>query len=158
MKPLHRLLALALPLVGLSGAWIWTHMRAEQGTEWEVAVSPSGPRASLRGRYVVFRYDWGLPEGADAPRVEALCLEGDPPNLRAARPIDPGETTCRHPARGIEGGSRYSGLSQGLLYIPQEQVPEIRRKLADANLRAVVRIRVNDSGAITPLSIAFQKP
>lgn len=151
--PLLRLMALLLPLVGLAGAWGWTHVRAQQGTEWEVPVSAYGPRASLRGRFVGYRYDWGLP---DAGTAQALCLEGTPPRLASVRVSDPADRACRHPARGVEGGSHYSGLDRGILYIPQEQVPDIRRQLADDRLRAVVRIRVNDSGAITPLSIAFR--
>ena len=41
-----------------AGGWGWTHVRAQQGTEWYVPVSATGPRASLRGRYLAFRYDW----------------------------------------------------------------------------------------------------
>lgn len=162
MKPddkkasLPRLLALVLPLLGLAGAWTWTHVRAQQGTEWDVPVSASGPRASLRGRYVAYRYDWGLADGVDVGSVQVLCLQGAPPRLASARLSYPDDDTCTHPARGVTGGSRYSGLERGLLYIPQEQVPAIRRQLADERLRAVVRIRVNDSGAITPLSISFR--
>lgn len=155
MKPVLRLACLVLPLAGLAGAWGWTHVRAQQGAEWDVPVSASGPRASLRGRYLAYRYDWGLPETAGLASAQALCLEGTPPALASAHVTFVGDTACPHMARPVEGGSRYSRLDRGLLYIPQEQVPAMRRQLADEGLRPVVRIRVNDSGAITPLSISF---
>lgn len=162
MSPTLRLAALVLPLVGLAGAWGWTHVRAQQGTEWDVPVSASGPRASLRGRYLAFRYDWGLPPGADIDGAQALCLEGTPPRPVPVRVIEPGaigggEGACRHVARGIEGGMRYSGLGGGLLYIPQDDVRDMRGRLADPKLRPVVRVRINDAGAITPLSISFRE-
>lgn len=155
MKPYTRLLVLILPLIGLAGAWIWTHMRARQGVEWDVAVSANGPRASLRGRYVVFRYDWGLEMTNPAP-IEALCLEGTPPELTRASPVDPANGPCRSVARGTPGDSSHAGLQGGVLYVPQDQVPEIRRQLADPVARAVVRIRVNEVGAIIPLGISFK--
>lgn len=156
MNPALRLAALVLPLAGLAGAWGWTHVRAQQGTEWDVPVSASGPRASLRGRYLAYRYDWGLPNPVDLASAQALCLEGAPPALSSARVTFAGDPACKHMARPVEGGSRYSRLDRGLLYIPQDQVPAMRRQLADQGLRPVVRIRVNDSGAITPLSISFR--
>ena len=156
MSPTLRLAALVLPLTGLAGAWGWTHVRAQQGTEWDVPVSASGPRASLRGRYLAFRYDWGLPAGADLTATQGLCLEGPPPRPAPVRVVDIGESACRHVARGIEGGTRYSGLEGGLLYIPQDDVPGMRAKLADPKLRPVVRMRINDAGAITPLAISFR--
>ncbi len=155
MKAPVRLLVLILPLIGLAGTWIWTHVCARQGTEWEVAVSANGPRASLRGRYVVFRYDWGLPETTAPPG--ALCLEGSPPELAKASPVDPGTGPCRSIARGMPDDGRSAGLQGGVLYVPQEQVPEIRRQLANPDQRAVVRIRVNEAGAIIPLGISFRQ-
>ena len=158
MSPKLRLAALVLPLAGLAGAWGWTHVRAQQGTEWDVPVSASGPRASLRGRYLAFRYDWGLPPGANIDGAQALCLEGTPPRPAPVRILDPGAGggSCRHVARGIEGGTRHSGLKGGLLYIPQDDVRDMRGKLADPKLEPVVRVRINDAGAITPLAITFR--
>jgi hypothetical protein len=156
MNPLARLALLVLPLIGLAGAWGWTHVRAQQGVEWDVPVSASGPRASLRGRFIAYRYDWSLPVDADIGSIQVLCLEGTPPALASTHATYPEDPNCRNFARAVEGGSRYSGLDHGQLYIPQEQVPAMRRQLADDRLRAVVRIRVNASGAITPLWISFR--
>lgn len=153
MRPPPALLALLLPVVGLAGAWGWTHVRSRQGTEWNVPVSASGPRASLRGRYVVFRYDWGLPPEVDLGSVEALCLGDTPPTPSAVRATAPDDAACRHAVRAVAGGSRFAGIQGGVLYVPQERVAAIRRQLADPNVRHVVRIRVNDSGVVTPLSI-----
>lgn len=155
--PLRRLLALILPLFGLAGAWIWTHARAQHGSEWDVPVTANGPLASLRGRYVSYRYEWGLPEEGDAWTSAALCLEGAPPTLAAVRASDPADKTCRVKALAIDGGSRHEGIQGGVLYVPQEQVPAIRRQLGDPALQPMVRIRVNDGGAITPLSIGFRR-
>lgn len=157
MKASLRLLVLLLPVVGLGGAWGWTHVRAQQGAEWDVPVSVSGPHASLRGRYLAFRYDWGLGDDVDLGSAQALCLEGAPPVLETVRATGADDHACRHLVRAMEGGSRFSGLRGGILYVPQEQVPAIRRQLADPALTAVARIRVNDSGVVTPLRIAFQR-
>ena len=158
MSPLARLAVLVLPLAGLAGGWGWTHVRAQQGTEWDVPVSATGPRASLRGRYLAFRYDWGLAPGAAIEGAQALCLEGAPPRPERVRIVEPDDSAppCRHVARGVEGGGRHAGLQGGLLYIPQDDVPAMRAKVADPKLRPVVRVRINDGGAITPLSIAFR--
>ncbi len=89
MSPLARLAVLVLPLAGLAGGWGWTHVRAQQGTEWDVPVSATGPRASLRGRYLAFRYDWGLAPGAAIEGAQALCLEGAPPRPERVRIVMP---------------------------------------------------------------------
>lgn len=151
-----RLLALLLPLAGLAGAWIWTHARARQGAEWDVPVSARGPRASLRGRYVAYRYDWGLPEEANAAAPGALCLEGTPPVLASVRVSDRADRTCLHKVLAVPDGSRHEGIAGGIVYVPQDQVPTIRRRLADPRLQPVVRVRLNPAGAITPLAITFR--
>ena len=43
-----RAVALVLPLLGLAGTWTWTHVRAQQGTEWDVPIAGYDPRALLR--------------------------------------------------------------------------------------------------------------
>jgi hypothetical protein len=160
MKRPFRLILLLLPLIGLAGAWLWTHARAQQGIEWDVPVSASGPSASLRGRFVTYRYEWGLPGESDSSTSAALCLEGSPPVLASVRASvrasDPEDQACRSRALAVEGGSRHEGIDGGIVYVPQDQVPTIRARIRDPNVQALVRIRVNDAGAITPLGISFR--
>lgn len=155
MRQALRFAALVLPVLGLAGAWGWTQVRSQQGTEWNVPVAASGPRASLRGRYVAFTYRWKLPQDVDIRAVRALCLEGTPPAPQSVRAVGPEDRACRSLARAeaMPGGNRFSGLQGGILYVPQERVPSLRQDIADPDLIPIVRIRVNASGAITPLAI-----
>jgi len=40
--------------------------------------------------------------------------------------------------------------------VPQEAAGDYDRKLADPKLQAIVRVRINNRGFITPLSLSFQ--
>ena len=156
-----RLLAMVLPLAGLGGTWIWTHVRAQQGTEWDVPVTGYDPRDLLRGHYIVYRYAW---PGLDERKVDIysaeLCLIGTAPRIERTVAIAEAPGGCRNPVRAAEVGAdmlRNSGLAGGILYVPQTQARPLERKLADPRYQGVVRIRVRDDGHVTPLRITFRR-
>ena len=159
-RSLLRLLALLLPLVGLGGTWAWTHVRAQQGTEWDVPIMGYDPRDLLRGHYIVFRYDWpGLERTIDPSSSYELCLTGNAPTITRVGFLDANGMSCPNPIRASDAGSdtaRSPGLSGGILYVPQVEAPRLEKKLADPAQQGVVRIRVRGDGHITPLSITFR--
>lgn len=159
-RSLLRLLVLLLPLVGLGGTWAWTHVRAQRGTEWDVPVMGYDPRDLLRGHYIVFRYEWpGLDATVDPASAYQLCLTGDSPAIARVNSFDGDDASCPNRVRAAAGGSTAragSGLSGGILYVPQEQAANLERRLADRGQQGVVRIRVRQDGHITPLYITFR--
>lgn len=155
-----RLFALALPLLGLAATWAWTHVRAQQGTEWDVPVMGYDPRDLLRGHYIVYRYDWpGLDPKADLYSASELCLMGTAPRILRTEvgPLDGGP--CANRVAAFDQGSsaaRGNGLDGGILYVPQTEASRLERQLADPAQQGMVRIRVRSDGHITPLRITFR--
>jgi hypothetical protein len=154
------LLTLALPLVGLGGTWAWTHVRAQQGAEWDVPIMGYDPRDLLRGHYIVFRYDWpGLEREVVPSYVTELCLVGNAPAISRTTSHNGNAAFCRNPVRASDGGSdwgRGAGLSGGILYVSQQEAPRLEKKLADPRQQGLVRIRLREDGHITPLRISFR--
>ena len=159
-RSLLRLLALVLPLAGLGSTWLWTHVRAQQGTEWDVPVSGYDPRDLLRGHYIVFRYDWpGLDPKIGAEGQPILCLAGQAPRIDMTHPqfgfdgpAEPSPETCSNPVKSDADGN----LAQGRLYVPQDKARTLETSLRDPRQQGVVRIRVREDGHITPLRISFR--
>jgi hypothetical protein len=149
-------LALVLPLLGLAATWGFTHVRAQQGTEWDVPIGGYDPRDLLRGHYVVYSYDWPGLEGSEALRFESeLCIHGTAPAIeRVSREAG---ADCPNPVRADPyGEDRSSGLAAGRLYVSQEQGAQLEKQLADPGLQGMVRFRLRDDGRITPLRITFR--
>ena len=150
-------LALALPLAGLGATWGTTHIRAQQGTEWDVPIAGYDPRDLLRGHYVIYTYEWPGLEGQanDLRRAQTLCLEGSAPDLvRAHLPAD---EPCEHVIRARGGwNDPEGGLGSGRLYVSQDRAATLQRQLADPGLQGMVRIRLREDGRLTPLGIAFR--
>lgn len=155
-----RLLALALPLLGLAATWAFTHLRAQQGTEWDVPVSGYDPRDLLRGHYIVYRYDWpGLDPKVDLFSAGELCLMGPAPRIVRTEqgPLDGGP--CANRIVALDRGSsaaRGNGLDGGILYVPQTEASRLERQLRDPTQQGMVRIRVRGDGHVTPLRITFR--
>ena len=147
-----RAAALAVPLIGLAAAWGVSHQRGLQGTDWEVPVEGYDPRDLLRGHYLVFQYDWPIPDEDAVPGPGMmLCLDGDAPTITAAEVV-PLQTRCPRPLRAAPGDT----LLAGKLYIPQEKAGALEKQLADPALRGIVRLRVRDNGRYTPVGIRFE--
>lgn len=157
-RSLVRLMALVLPLIGLGGTWLWAHIRAQQGTEWDVPVSGYDPRDLLRGHYIVYRYDWPRLEAqGDMAFVRELCLIGNAPVIVRVTVTDWRAGPCRNPVRASGTDMRRGGsLAGGILYVPQQEAARLERKLADPQQQGIVRIRVRGDGYITPLRITFR--
>lgn len=151
-----RAAALVLPLLGLAGTWAYTHVRAQQGTEWDVPIAGYDPRDLLRGHYVQFTYDWpGLEGEADFIYEPQLCIYGTSPTIDLVTRNQ--GTDCRHVLLADDYSSEWgNNLATGRLYVPQTDGAPLERKLADPKLQGIVRIRLRDDGHITPLRITFR--
>lgn len=151
-----RILALVLPVAGLAALWGWSDYKSRQGTDWLVPVAGYDPRDLLRGHFVEFTYDWpGQTEENDLFQGQ-LCIEGAPPTVDRVVFTDD-LTQCAHPVRA-SGSDIYgfNGLRRGRLYIAQTRSSELQEKLADPDLRGIVRIRQREDGLITPQEITFR--
>lgn len=162
-RSLFRALALVLPLLGLAATWTFTHVRAQQGTEWDVPIAGYDPRDLLRGHYVIFSYDWPGLESGDfgvgnfegPPRYDSLCLHGIPPTIeRVTRGAGP---DCAHPARAHAYSDDFGGgIVTGRLYVSQAEGARLQQQLTDPALQGIARVRVRDDGHVTPLRISFR--
>ena len=160
-------LALLLPLIGLALIWLQAERESHQGSEWDVPIAGYDPRDLLRGHYVQFRYDWpGVAEN-DIPTSyglqTGLCLSGKAPDIERVAIIDRAEYGSS-PAPSCDTIARVNpwseegtdGLVRDRIYIPQQAAREYTDKLANPALQGVVRIRINNNGFITPLSLRFR--
>lgn len=160
-------LALLLPLAGLGLIWLMAERESRQGTEWDVPIAGYDPRDLLRGHYVQFRYDWPAVEQDDIPIWAAsqknLCIRGTAPVIESVDVRDlfgPGQrqdSGCDATAKAnpwSEEGN--DGLIRDRIYVAQGAGRDYDRKLANSKLQGIVRIRINNSGYITPLSLSFQ--
>ncbi len=74
-----------------------------QGDEWRVKIAGYDPRDLLRGRYIIFRYDYG-----DYIQGEKVCLTG---NLKSPMIKKFGQIQCDNPITVNRGQQRF--------YIPE---------------------------------------
>jgi len=151
-----RILALVLPIAGLAALWGWSDCKSRQGTDWDVPVAGYDPRDLLRGHYVEFTYDWPGEIDENDLFQGQLCIEGKPPTVERVVFTDD-LSQCAYPARA-SGSDIYGfdGLRRGRLYIAQTRSSELGKKLADPELRGIVRIRQREDGLITPQDISFR--
>ena len=152
-------LALLLPLAGLGGIWAHAHVRAQQGTEWDVPIGGYDPRDLLRGHYVVYQYEWpgDSVRDEDLPYAGEACLTGTAPTITNVTLTEPG-LPCEHRVRGsYDFGAAEGGLVGGRLFVDQQEGKRLEAQLRDPSLQASVRIRVREDGHITPLRITVRK-
>lgn len=155
-RPLLRALALVLPLLGLAATWTFTHVRAQQGTEWDVPIAGYDPRDLLRGHYVIFTYDWpGLVETDRWGLAEGLCIHGTAPAIE--RVTSGAGPDCANPVRGHDYSDDFGGgIVTGRLYVSQAEGARLQEQLTDPALQGTARVRVRDDGHVTPLQITFR--
>jgi len=155
-RPVTRLAAAILPLLGLAALWIESESTYSSGTEWEVPIAGYDPRDYLRGHFVEFSYDWpGYDEARDGA-LTGLCLAGEPPRLREATRLVEGQA-CPHPVRVDEAGVyRMNGLVTGRLYIGQARAAQLQEQLRNRDQRGIVTIRQRADGSFTPVAIRFR--
>ncbi|NRD88861.1 hypothetical protein C8024_04400 [Sphingopyxis sp. BSNA05] len=160
-------LALLLPLVGLGLIWLATEQESREGTEWDVPIAGYDPRDLLRGHYVQFRYDWPAVEQDQlpiwaAPR-KSLCIRGTAPAIASVevRDLDVADLMPDDRCDALVQVNPWSeegndGLTRDRLYVAQQAAGGYEKKLADPELQGIIRVRVNNNGFITPLSLRFQ--
>ncbi|VWX57440.1 GDYXXLXY domain-containing protein [Sphingorhabdus sp. 109] len=160
-------LALLLPLAGLALIWWITERESHQGTEWDVPIAGYDPRDLLRGHYVQFRYDWPATDEGQIPSWGAarksLCIRGTAPEIASvetydridADPLvdDRCDMVVRANPWSEEGND---GLTRDRLYVAQDAARDYEKNLVDPDLQAIARIRINNDGFITPLSLRFR--
>lgn len=158
-------MALSLPLLGLSGGWAMTHVRAQQGEEWLIPVEGYDPRDLLRGHYIRYRYVWPLERPADPDMAQptfyggAVCLEGKAPNITRASPLDTGDAkqNCAIVARASWGArEEVRGLESGILYVSQTSAGDLEKKLADPKLQSLIRVKIREDGVMRPVGLEFR--
>jgi hypothetical protein len=149
-------LALVLPLAGLGATWASTHVRAQQGTEWDVPIAGYDPRDLLRGHYVIYTYDWpGLEARERWEMPRELCLHGTAPVIE--RVTEGAGAECASPVRAYDYSDDFGGgIVTGRLYVSQAEGARLQQQLMDPRLQGTVRIRLRDDGHITPLRISFR--
>lgn len=158
IRPVGRIAAALLPVLGLAALWGQSHHTFQQGTEWEVPIEGYDPRDYLRGHYVEFTYDWpGIPRW---PRWRdeqpfMLCIEGEAP--RITRVSVHRDSVCPHPVRGDPSGVYgLSAFTIGRLYLGQERAEKLQRELQNRDQRGIVTIRQREDGSFTPIAIRFR--
>lgn len=161
--------ALLLPLIALAASWAVTQHQAQQGQEWLIPIRGYDPRDLLRGHYVQYRYDWPAPphqqtESAVTPgSADALCITGRAPHIRTVWPLqnnaDPAvEKNCAIVLRGTLGTRReIRGLDTGIFYASQSEALVLSRKLADPDVRGLIRVRVRPDGMLRPIAMEFRR-
>jgi len=161
-------LALLFPLFGLGLIWLLTERQSYQGTEWDVPIAGYDPRDLLRGHYVQFRYDWPRMRESDIPAWSGsrsnLCIIGNSPRIERVEMQDPLNPVPGASALDCDAVAKVNpwseegddGLLRDRIYVPQQAARDYQARLADPLLQGIVRIRINNSGYITPLSMAFQ--
>lgn len=159
--------ALLLPVVGLGLIWLLVERESYQGTEWDVPIAGYDPRDLLRGHYVQFLYEWPAVGEEDIPTWsrsrKILCIKGTAPDIesvevqdeiRSDQSLDSAcDATARSNPWSEEGDD---GLIRDRIYVSQEAASDYDGKLVNRKLQGIVRIRINNSGLITPLSLSFQ--
>ena len=161
-------LALLLPIFGLALIWLLTERQSHQGTEWDVPIAGYDPRDLLRGHYVQFQYDWPMMQEDDIPIWSGsgsnLCIVGTSPHIQRVVTRDLFRPAAGASAPDCDAVAKVNpwseegndGLVRDRIYVPQQAAREYQAKLADPGLQGIVRIRIRNSGFITPLSLAFQ--
>lgn len=149
--------ALALPLIGLGGSWAVTHLKSQQGTDWDVPIRGYDPRDLLRGHYITFQYDWpGLKRDGDAfAYIDTLCITGVAPAITSASRT--AETSgCATIARASQWDAGGNGLGNGIFYVPQTKAASYERALRDPKQQGVMRVRIRDDGLVQPVALRFR--
>ena len=155
--------ALALPVVGLAGVWANTQYESEQGVDWIVPIRGYDPRDLLRGHYVQYRYDWpGLNGDEDLTGNVGLCIAGRAPKIDEVKILKSNEfhstnASCSAIARvNLWSEEGTFSLSRDRIYLSQQAAAAADEKLGDQRNRSFVKVRINKSGKIRPLTMEFR--
>ena len=160
---------LLLPVVGLAYSWVTAERESNEGVIWDIPIAGYDPRDLLRGHYVQFRYDWPGLESEDGRGFylysgRVICIQGTAPEIETTRALDKFggqfDTLAANCASIVEHNpwsqEGYDGLETDRIFLPQEKAREYQFKLADPQLQAFARVRVNNSNFLVPVDINFR--
>jgi len=163
-------LLLLWPVAGLAYSWAVTEMESHEGVEWDVPIAGYDPRDLLRGHYVQYRYDWpGLQSDEDngafrSVKGSVICIRGKAPVIVRTLELDDYADDYKQQASSCDAVVKYNpwseegtdGLNSDRLFLSQDRAQDYQKKLADPQLQAIARVRVNKSGHIVPIDIGFR--
>lgn len=152
-----RLLAIALPLVGLGALWAYSDYASRQGEEWDVPIEGYDPRDLLRGHYVEFTYDWPELDEEDFVIADRLCLHGEAPEIDYVTRLEPDESDCDNEiVVNLASVYGYDSLATGRLYLDQDRALEVDEILRERDQQGIVTISLREDGIFTPIDIRFE--
>lgn len=163
--------ALALPVAALAWMVVDAERRISGVPVVRVAITGYDPRDPLRGHYLRYRFDWGVPSGtADVGTVGELCVRSAPPDAVAVvTPIQPRSpvakddcvvtiaghgtvlaearrTTPDQPTSGGRLDFTPYGVEDLRLYVPEEHGLALERALREGKARMTVDLAVRPDG------------
>ncbi len=152
-----RLLAIALPFVGLGALWAYSDYASRRGEEWDVPIEGYDPRDLLRGHYVEFTYDWPMLDEEDFVIADRLCLHGEAPEIEYVTRLEAGESDCENEiVVNLASVYGYDSLITGRLYLDQDRALEVEGILRERDQQGIVTIRLREDGIFTPIEIRFE--
>ncbi len=152
-----RLIAIALPFVGLGALWVYSDYVSRQGEEWDVPIQGYDPRDLLRGHYVEFTYDWPELDEEDFVIADRLCLHGEAPEIDYVTRLEPDEGDCENEiVVNLASVYGYDSLATGRLYLDQDRALEVDEILRERDQQGIVTIRLREDGIFTPIEIRFE--
>lgn len=140
-------LALALPLAGLVLSIAAREAGLSGASEWRIPIAGYDPRDPIRGRFIMFRYDWrvaGNPADCN-DAVCTVCLEEKDGDIVAA--IASPAAAC--PARiDVKGSAiRIARQREGHLpdfssriFVSETSAPQLEQMLRDQPMVVVARL------------------
>jgi GDYXXLXY protein len=147
--------ALALPLIGLTGATAMAWLQVRDGREWELPVRGFDPRDLLRGHYIEFQYD--VVSGPECASDVSCCLH----MFTAGNQTIGRLAFCSNAPAGSQArvvaqhdGLRLSGdVATGRMFIDERYAAALDTRLRAEKPNASVRFHISPSGKLTPLEI-----
>ena len=163
--------ALALPVAALA----WMVVDAERMISGmpvvRVAITGYDPRDPLRGHYLRYRFDWGVPSGtAEVGTVGELCVRSAPRDgvavvvpVQPRKPVAKGDCVVTISGRGTvlaearrttpdqptsSGRVDFTpyGVEDLRLYVPEEHAKALERALLDGKTKMTVDLAVRPDG------------
>lgn len=136
--------AVVLPVLGTVGGIAVQEVALAGATRWRIPITGYDPRDPLRGRYIVFRYDWaarGDPASCWSDAGCRLCLEDRgarveavPAGAACVAPVDPR-------ASGLSVLSNAGRITAGTrLWVSERRAPVLEAQLRNRPMVAVARL------------------
>ncbi len=139
--------AVALPVLVLCLLIVRAEVSVNQGESWQLRIAGYDPRDLLRGHYLRFQVDYGIPEGeqrCEDSRTCCICLEDSGARIPATSWQQC--TTAKTECDSIIRAEFEHSLNR--FYIPEEQASRAEALLLEAqvNENAFLQVSVSESG------------